>query len=102
MTFTLPSLTVPVTVMVTSLSFCTALNWPLLTSTVTLDATDGTHWTYHFRDDTGYEWFDESVIDDHGLTSTATDPGPDGGWVKTTIHFLAAPCYVVDAELAKY
>jgi hypothetical protein len=72
------------------------------TSTVTLDAADGTHWTYHFRDDTGYEWFDESIVDDHGLTSTATDPGPDGGWVKTTIHFLAAPCYIVDAELAKY
>lgn len=72
------------------------------TSTITLQATDGTHWTYHFRDDSGYEWFDESIVDARGLTSVSTDPGPDGAPIKTTIHFIPAPCYVVDAELAKY
>jgi hypothetical protein len=75
-----------------------------------LEAPDATRWTLHYRDASGWEFTDEFVIDDTGLTITSIDPkheleikaGAKKGSKKTVVRFLPASCDVVDAELAKH
>jgi len=72
------------------------------TLTLRMLSADGSHRTVHYQDATGWEFTDETVIDAHGLTIESTDYDADHKPVETTVHHVPAPCYVVDAELAKY
>lgn len=70
-----------------------------------LHQADASHWTLDYHDpSSGWRFTDESRIDASGLTITSTDPAPAGesGAVTTTVHFLPAPCEVVDAALARH
>lgn len=76
-----------------------------VTMVAELHQADASHWTLTYHDpSSGWRFTDESRIDTNGLSITSTDPGPPGedSVVKTTVHFLPAPCEVVDAALARH
>lgn len=63
---------------------------------------DGSRRLLHYRDASGWEFSDELTYDDHGMSITSTDYDASGKPMKTVVRHLRAPCYVVDAELAKH